>query len=47
MFLLLALALLALLFGFVTALKWLFIIALILLILGVVSGASGRRNYFW
>ena len=41
--LLLILALIAFVLGFVVAAKWLFIIAVVLLVLGLVWGFSGRR----
>lgn len=42
--LLLILALIAFVLGFVVAAKWLFIIAVVLLVLGLVWGFSGRRS---
>lgn len=40
----LILALIAFVLGFVVAAKWLFIIAVVLLVLGLVWGFSGRRS---
>jgi uncharacterized membrane protein YtjA (UPF0391 family) len=42
--LLLILALVAFVLGFVVAAKWLFIIAVVLLVLGLFWGISGRRS---
>lgn len=41
---LLALALLALIFGLATAAKWLFIVAVVLLVLGAFSGYNGYNR---
>lgn len=42
--LLLVLALIAFVLGFVVAAKWLFIIAVVLLVVGLFWGFSGRRS---
>ena len=42
--LLLILALVALVLGFVTAAKWLFIVAVVLLLVGLFTGFAGRRS---
>jgi hypothetical protein len=42
--LLLILAVIAFVLGFVVAAKWLFIIAVVLLVLGLIWGFGGRRS---
>jgi len=42
--LLLVLALVAFVLGFVVAAKWLFIVAIVLLVLGLIVGFTGRRG---
>jgi len=45
--LLLVLSLIAFVLGFAAAAKWLFVIAVVLLVLGLVMRVGGRRRTMW